>query len=270
MFSKRGNTVSEKQVPSYRTHELFDKQQDICVCIFVLNEGERIQTQLKKMAHLAGIVDIIVADGGSCDGSLTDEILKANQVRTLLTKTGQGKLSAQMRMAFDYALLEDYQSVITMDGNKKDDPNAIPAFVEALRGGYDHIQGSRYIKGGEHANTPWSRYLGVKFLHAPLISLASGFHYTDTTNGFRGYSRQFLADKRVAPLRAIFEKYELHYYLAIIAAKLKFKVCELPVTRNYPKGNTPTKIRGLKGNLEILATLIKACSGKYNTHPSHF
>ena len=65
------------------------------------------------------------------------------------------------------------------------------------------------MPGGEHSHTPLSRYVGVRLLHAPLVSLAAGVRYTDTTNGFRAYSRRFLADGRVAPFRSVFEGYEL-------------------------------------------------------------
>jgi dolichol-phosphate mannosyltransferase len=102
-------------------------------------------------------------------------------------------------------------------------------------------------------------------LHAPVISLSAGFRYTDTTNGFRAYSRKFLEDARVQPFRDVFEKYELHYYLAIQAARLGFKVKEIPVTRAYPKGEpTPTKISPLKGNALIIKTLFKAAFRQYD------
>ncbi len=96
------------------------------------------------------------------------------------------------------------------------------------------MQGSRFVPGGRAVRTPWARYLGIRLLHAPLISLAAGHRYTDTTNGFRAYSARFLSDPRVAPFRDVFSAYELHYYLAIRAARLGFRVAELPVTRTYP------------------------------------
>jgi dolichol-phosphate mannosyltransferase len=134
-----------------------------------------------------------------------------------------------------------------------------------LDAGYDHIQGSRYIPGGVGVNTPVSRSVGVRLLHAPLISLAARFHYTDTTNGFRAYSRRLLTDPRVQPLRDIFVGYELHYYLAIRAARLGFNVIETPVTRRYPdSGKTPTKISPIKGNLLVLRTLIAAVMGRFD------
>ncbi len=168
-------------------------------------------------------------------------------------------------MAIDFAMAEGYDGLVVIDGNGKDDYSAIPRFVELLDAGYDHVQGSRYVPGGQGINTPLSRTIGVKVLHAPLISLAAGARYTDTTNGFRAYSRRLLTDPRVQPLREIFMAYELHYYLAIRAARLGMRVTETPVTRRYPKtGKTPTKISPIKGNLLILRTLAAAALGKFN------
>jgi dolichol-phosphate mannosyltransferase len=210
-----------------------------------------------------------VADGGSTDSSLRDEILEQGNVRTLLTKTGPGKLSAQMRMAFAYALTQGYGGVVVVDGNGKDDVTAIPRFVDSLGAGYDHVQGSRYIPGGQAINTPLSRHLGVLLLHAPLISLSAGHRHTDTTNGFRAYSAKLLSDPRLKVFRDVFQTYELHYYLAIAAARLGFRLTEIPVTRAYPpKGKTPTKISPIKGNARVLKILFKAALRQYDPKPT--
>jgi hypothetical protein len=251
-------------VPGFTLTELGQRRSPYALCVFVLNEGERIRAQVKRMQPLAAQVDILIADGGSTDGALTPDFLVKHGVRALLTKCGPGRLSAQMRMALAYALERGYEGVIVMDGNNKDDPSAVPSFTQLLAAGYDHVQGSRYVPGGKAIHTPWSRHLAVQYLHAPLLSLAAGFRYTDTTNGFRAYSRRLLLDERVAPFRDVFSGYELHYYLAIRAARLGFHVCEMPVTRAYPPGRTPTKIRGLRGNLLILRTLWRACRHRYD------
>ncbi|MHB1422410.1 MAG: glycosyltransferase family 2 protein [Gemmataceae bacterium] len=251
-------------VPDFTFQEWDERRSAYALCVFVINEGERIRLQLERMKWLTSRIDIIVADGGSSDGSVAPDYLAGQGVRALLTKRGPGRLSAQMRMALAYALERDYEGVVVMDGNNKDDPAAVPAFAHLLAAGYDHVQGSRYLPGGKGVNTPLSRHLAVKYLHAPLISLAAGFRYTDTTNGFRAYSRRLLLDERVAPFRDVFSGYELHYYLAIRAARLGFNVCEAPVTRAYPPGKTPTKIRGLRGNLSILRTLWRACRHRYD------
>lgn len=114
------------QVPEYRVTELHPKRSRYCVVIPVINEGEKIAKQLQRMEHLARELDIIIADGGSTDGSMEPEKLTERGVRTLLVKTGPGKLSAQMRMGFAYAMAQGYDGIVTIDGNNKDDPDAIP------------------------------------------------------------------------------------------------------------------------------------------------
>lgn len=251
--------------PDFEATILKEKSNKYCVCVFVINEGERIQKQLKQMKKYTDTIDVVVADGGSTDGSLEHDFLRKQNVRALLTKKGKGKLSAQMRMAFAWALHEGYEGVVVVDGNGKDDISAIPDFVKHLANGIDHVQGSRFVKGGKAINTPLSREFGLHLLHAPLISLASGKRHTDTTNGFRAYSSQLLSDPEIAVFRDIFQTYELHYHLAIESSRnKKYTTIETPVTRAYPKkGKTPTKISPIKGNLHILGVLFSAVTGKY-------
>jgi glycosyltransferase involved in cell wall biosynthesis len=258
-------SAAPRQVPAYTAAEFAPRKADYCVCVFVINENGKLHRQLAVMRdHTAG-VDVVVTDGGSTDGSTELSRLAALGVNTLLTKTGPGKLGAQMRMAFAWALDRGYRGVVVMDGNGKDGPEAIPQFVAKLAEGYDHVQGSRFVRGGVSENLPLTRWLGVRLLHAPLISVASRYRYTDTTNGFRAYSRSLLEDSRVGVFRDVFAGYELHYYLAIRAARLGFNVCETPVTRRYPaRGPTPTKITPVRGNLRVLRCLFAACLGWYN------
>ena len=253
------------EVPAYEKHIFWDAKSRYAVLVPVINEGARVQAQLKRMAAIPGMPDIIIGDGGSKDGSLGFDFLKSCNVRALLVKTGPGKLSAQLRMCFDFALKEGYDGVVTIDGNNKDSVESIPAFVAALESGFDYLQGSRYIKGGQEINTPWDRKLGLKYIHAPLISMAAGVRYTDTTNGFRGIARRVLLDPRVMPFREVFDTYNLHYYLSIRAARLGYRIKEIPVIRAYPKdGPTPSKIGGFKGKAHVLKQMFLACVGAYN------
>lgn len=261
-------TNDGRELPAHEIATWRPRASRYAVCVFVINEGARLHRQLERMSAVGHGLDVIVADGGSTDGSTTRDRLEPLGVRALLTKLGPGGLSAQMRMALAHALDEGYGGVITMDGNDKDDPAALPAFAAALDRGADHVQGSRYIPGGHHEHTPWLRHLGVRWLHAPMISRAAGVRYTDTTNGFRAYSARFLGDPRVAPFRDVFDRYELHYYLAIRAGELGYQVEELPVTRRYPaRGRTPTKISPLRGSLLVLGTLWRACRHRYDPGP---
>jgi dolichol-phosphate mannosyltransferase len=253
-----------REVPAYRVDYEVPKARRYALGILVINEGEKIRKQLRAVQAFTGLVDVIVADGGSTDGSLTPELFRETGATALLVKTGPGKLSAQMRMLFSFCLERGYDGVVCIDGNGKDGLDGIPRMLAALEEGYDHVQGSRFIAGGYHENTPWVRLAGLKLLHAPLISLAAGFRYTDTTNGFRAYSRHLLEDPGVAVFRGCFDRYQLHYHLAIEASRLGFRVTEVPVSRTYPAGGkTPTKIRGFRGPASVLWQLLEVCLGRY-------
>ena len=254
------------QVPDFKTTFWLKKQHPYCLVIPVINEGGRIMSLLRKTAALGidKLVDIIIVDGGSTDASLEPNTLQAMGVRGLLVKTGPGKLSAQLRCAYAFALDHGYEGIVTIDGNDKDDPEAIPRFIDELKTGAGFVQASRYIQGGVAENTPASRDLAIRFVHAPMLSLFGGFRWTDTTQGFRAYSSKMLLDQRVAPFRNVFFGYELLAYLSYRAPKLGYRCIELATSRRYPKGEVPTKISSVRGNMAVLGVLFNTCFGRYD------
>jgi len=254
-------------VPRFLCKEFAPRRTKYVICIPIINEGERIIKELEtaKAYHIHELADIILCDGGSDDGSTDETLLQSLGVNTLLVKQDIGKQGAQLRMGFWWALLRGYEGIITVDGNNKDSIESVPHFIEKLNAGYDFVQGSRYIKGGEAVHTPPVRHFAVRLLHAPLISLAAGRRFTDTTNAFRAYSSKYLRHPQVQPFRDIFVTYELLAYLSIRASRLGLQACEVPVRRTYPpKGKTPTKISPVRGNLNLLKILLKSLFGGYN------
>lgn len=254
-------------VPSYTVDALAPRRSNSCLLIPIINEGKRILAELDRAvsANIPDQVDIILCDGGSTDGSMALDGLMARQVNTLLVKTGPGKQGAQLRMGMHYALERGYENILTIDGNNKDSIESVPLFLEKMAQGYDLVQGSRFIRGGRAINTPPVRWLAVRCIHAPLISLGARQWFTDTTNAYRAYSRRYLTHPDVQPLRDVFVGYELLAYLSIRATQLGLKACEVPVERAYPKAEpTPTKIKGIKGNSNLMKILLSALAGKYN------
>lgn len=254
-------------VPDFICKEFYKESQKYALLIPVINEGKRIIHELQRAykANISSYADIIICDGNSDDGSTNPYLLKKLGVNTLLIKTGEGKQSSQLRMGIYFALQKrHYDGIITIDGNDKDSIESVPEFIKKLRQGYAFVQGSRYVKGGKAINTPFIRTTALRMIHAPVISLTAKHFFTDTTNAFRAYSRTYLEDHRVQPLRDIFMTYELLAYLSVRASQLDYPVCEIPVTRAYPPhGKIPTKISFLKGNAELLKILFKNASGDY-------
>jgi len=257
-------TSSQWQIPSYLESIYGPVRSKYVLVIPVINEGERIRAQLQRISDANLAVDVVVADGGSTDGSLDAEFMQKLSVRAVLTKTAPGKLSAQLRIAYSWCLRQGYLGIVTIDGNGKDGVEAVAEFINRLIDGYDYIQGSRYRRGGIAENTPLERTIGNRFIHAPLLSLSGRHWLTDTTNGFRGYSARYLLDPRVAPFREIFSRYELLFYLSVRAGQLGYRVCEVPVRRSYPRGEAvPTKISGVGAKAALLGQTFKAAMGLY-------
>lgn len=253
-------------VPKFSSFEFDDRSKDYCVLIPIINEKGQIEKELERAfnAEVYRVADIVICDGGSTDGCTDHDELKKFKVNTLLVKEDKGKQGAQLRMGFSWAIKRGYKGFITIDGNNKDSIEDVPRFIEKLNEGYAFIQGSRFVKGGQAINTPLSRTIAVKLIHAPVISMTAHKRYTDTTNAYRGYSSEYITDPRVDIFRDIFDTYELLAYLSVRADQLKMKTCEIPVTRAYPKtGNTPTKIHGFSGNWLLFKILIQNAFGKF-------
>ncbi|NQX94871.1 MAG: glycosyltransferase family 2 protein, partial [Erythrobacter sp.] len=252
------------EVPKHEVALYCDKRHAHALVIPVINEGDRIRGQLLRIQAADLPVDVIVADGGSTDGSLNAEFVREAGVRCVLTKTGPGKLSAQLRMAYAWVVRQGYEGVVTIDGNGKDGVEAVAEMVAKLEDGYDYVQGSRYLPGGEAENTPLERTIANRLIHAPLLSVAGRHLFLDTTNGFRAYSTAYLIHPEVQPFREEFQVYNLLFYLTVRAGQLGLKVGHCPVVRRYPEsGKVPTKIGGLASKLALLGETVQAATGGY-------
>lgn len=233
------------------------------VVIPVLDEGERILTQLRRLESIGG-ADLILVDGGSQDGSTQPRRLSELGVRVLLLVKQRG-LGRALQAGTALAMRDGYDGVITVDGNGKDGVEALPQFIDRLEAGYDLVQGSRFMAGGLAVNTPWARKLGIQWLISPLLSLSAGFRYTDPTNGFKGLSRRLLEDCRLQPFREELSEFNWQFYVNARAPQLGMRIIEIPVSRVYPStGEIPTKIRGVRAHSKLLWQLLVAAGRGYD------
>lgn len=252
------------EVPAHQVALHGPRRHAHALVIPVINEGERIRGQLRRIAAAGLPVDVVIADGGSTDGSLDPDFMREVGVRAVLTKSGPGKLSAQLRMAYAWCLRQGYAGIVTIDGNGKDGVEAVAAMVAKLEEGCDYVQGSRYLPGGAAENTPLERTIANRVIHAPMLSIAGRHWFTDTTNGFRAYSARYLTHPDVQPFREVFSVYNLLFYLTVRAGQLGLKVAHVPVERRYPDdGKVPTKIGGLASKLALLKETFVAATGGY-------
>ncbi len=203
----------------------------ILITVFCFNEGPKIRTTLSRFP--AGFPhDVVVMDDGSTDGALNGSL--PLPCRVLRHESNRG-IGAAIRTVYEYALDGQYQAVVTVAGNDKDDPTQIPLLLAPiLDGTADLVQGSRYLPQGHFGNTPWQRVLATRHVHPWLFFLSSGRRMTDTTNGFRAVRTALLQDNRIQWRQEWLARYELEPYLLWQAVALGYRVVEVPVSKVYP------------------------------------
>lgn len=257
-------TLRFHEVPPHKIEAFTPKRTKYCFMPIVYNEGEKFIKQLHRMAPNAGLADIIVCERRSTDGATNPELLKSVGVRALLTTDAPGGATA-IRMGLAYAIAEEYDGVILIDGNGKDGVEALPQYLAKLDEGYDFVQGSRFMPGGVEKNTPLLRRIGIKMIMSPLIWLGTRHWYTDPTNGFRGYSMRYITHPEVEPLRECFRHFNVQYYLSVKAPALGLRVVEIPVERVYPDdGSVPTKVTGIRRNFQAFWEMVVTVFGGYD------
>lgn len=207
------------------------KNYKIAVVIPAYNERNKTAEVVKKIPFDL-IDEVVVVNDGSQDD--TKKAVEATGRATILhSKTRQG-IGFAIRKGLRYAQNKNYQVVVVMAGNGKDNPDEIKKLIEPIiNDGVDYVQGSRYLKGGEHGKMPYHRLLFTK-LYTWAIRILYGQKVTDGTNGFRAYKLNILDDPGIN-LNQEWLREPLEYYLSIKVLLLDYKVREVPVTKLYPQ-----------------------------------
>lgn len=142
-----------------------------------------------------------------------------------------------IREGVDYALRRQYDIVVVLAGNAKDDPKEIPRLLAPiLKHGCDYVQGSRFLAGGRRVKNPILRGVFSR-LYPFLWTLFTGVRCTDVTNGFRAYRTEIFRDKRINIWQSWLDGYGLEYYVHFKVLKLRYNTREVPVSKIYPFRN---------------------------------
>src|SRR5262249_32090345 len=131
----------------------------MAVFIFLYNEGLKIRHQLIRFPPTGERnFDIFVGDDGSNDDCASDQLMGEYDVAARVTLGTNMGLSANMRAGLHWLLSQtNYRGVVFMNGNNKDDPQAISRFIDQMQADYDYVQGWRFLVRSDAVDTPLIR-----------------------------------------------------------------------------------------------------------------
>ncbi len=210
---------------------------DLSVVVPVYNEAENVEPLHEEVhAVLQGMgldYEIIFVDDGSSDETFGIlERLAAEQPRTVLVRFRRNfGQTAAMSAGFDYSRGE---IVVTMDGDRQNDPHDIPKLIAKLDEGYDIAAGWRYDRQDAYIN----RKLPSKLANG-LISKITDVHLHDYGCTLKAFRKEVVQSIRLYG--------EMHRFIPAIASLMGVKIIEVPVNHRprtagktkYGIGRTP-------------------------------
>jgi dolichol-phosphate mannosyltransferase len=150
----------------------------------VYNEAKSLRAVLK--AVVKNCDDILVVNDGSTDGS--GELLAAIPGVSVIHHEINRGYGAALVSAFDYAIENGYEGLVTIDCDGQHEPGFIRSFAAQLfAGGADIISGSRYLEQISTGSVAPIERRRINFQITQFLNARLGLNLTDAFCGFKAY-----------------------------------------------------------------------------------
>jgi len=160
----------------------------VLVIVPAHNEEESLPVTLGEIRRGAPECDVLVVDDGSTDD--TGAVARAAGVRVLRHAINLG-VGGALATGFRWALTRGYRVAVQLDADGQHDPADLARVTApVLAGTCDVAIGSRYVGPSGYHSTA-ARRAGM-VLFSAVVELMLGQRITDTTSGYRAYSRRVI------------------------------------------------------------------------------
>ncbi len=192
--------------------------------------------------------EVVVVDDGSDDG--TSELLGGRDDLRVLTHPSNRGYGAALKTAFDFAIAEGYDVLVTIDCDGQHQPKRIPRFIEACDD-VDVVSASRYLEQFPGDSRPPDDRRRINRLLTEDINRRLGLELTDAFCGFKAYRVQSLVGIELTETG-----YAMPLEFWVRAAERGLRIVELPAPLIYLDEN-----RSFGGSLDNADTRLAVYRG---------
>ena len=194
----------------------------------VFNEESHIVDVLDQVRKYSD--DILVVDDGSTDS--TPRLLASLPDLHVVTHPENLGYGAALKSAFDYAIENEYDVLVTIDCDGQHEPRLIPDLAAEVfprdADPVDIVSGSRYLKQFSGGNVPPEERRRINMTVTRLLNKRLGLSLTDAFCGFKAYRVEALRKFHITELG-----YAMPLQLWAQAVAAGLRIVEFPVPLVY-------------------------------------
>ena len=195
----------------------------VLTAIPVYNEQAHIEPVLREVLQHAQ--DVLVVDDGSSDG--TPERLKAFPDVHVIRHPQNRGYGAGLNSAFQYAIENGYDGLVTLDCDGQHEPKMIPEIAAPLDQ-HEIVSGSRYLKVFDGTQIPPEARRRINVEVTRWLNERLGLSLTDAFCGFKAYRTSALKQFHITDFG-----YAMPLQVWVQAVAQKMSLVEMPVPLIY-------------------------------------
>ena len=190
------------------------------------NEADNIESLIQEIKQYLPNQTILVVDDASPDGTgrILDRLAEESEWVHVIHRPKKLGLGSAHKLAMKYALLHEFDVLVTMDADFSHHPKYLPRLISELDH-HDFVTGSRYAPGA---------VLGYGFIRSLISRTANilarcllGLPLKECTTSFRGFQRALLQRFPIDTIQS--EGYSFFVESIFYISSLTNKVTEFPL-----------------------------------------
>jgi dolichol-phosphate mannosyltransferase len=228
---KRANPAGEATRPLRPGDNAQGGRLLVAICTF--NERENLPELSDRIIAALPHADLLVVDDNSPDGTgqwALAQAVKDERFKVIIREEERG-LGGAIRRALQFAVDQNYELLINLDGDLSHEPEVLPSMVSLITGdpAIDVVVGSRYCPGGSVRGWPLRRKVMSRLVNRFATSILR-LPVSDCSGSLRCYRVSVI--RKIAPETLQSEGYAILEEILLRLRAVRAKMVEIPIVFN--------------------------------------